>query len=391
MSPEDEAVIDAIVADSRAESGQPGVLVHITSPGGDLLKAYGTVADGSRPLTVDDRFRIGSGTKLFTAMRFFMAIDDGLVSLQDTLEQFVPGVPNGEIITMEQLLSHRAGVPEYTVGFVAVLFTLFPNWPWTDTGKDALPYIKKPSTYPPGTSYAYTNSDYILLGLVLEAVDPAGRGIKQILTEDIIDALGLSETQWPPSGPVPPPAAGSAQLNPQFLGAAGALVSTVGDLTKFIQAVRDHTLISAESFERWSTTYWFHETRWGEFANGFHIPLTYGYGLGAENFGSHFGHPGVIPNWGCSMFFERDSGTTILISENSTPANPPLPSQTRMWVRMVDHLLPGTLEAPPPVPIVRTTGIPSAETFGATRVFRWAPPGDGDGTIEIPHKVPYTL
>ncbi|AUX81946.1 minor tail protein [Mycobacterium phage Frankie] len=345
LSPEDQAAVDLIVEQSRAETGQPGVMLQITGPRGNYAKAYGTTVGGTvRPLTLDDHFRMGSSTKMFTAIAFFQAVDKGLITLDDTLEQYVPGIPNGTVITMGHMLSMRSGIAEYTAGINAIWYGLFPTWPWTGA-KDFLSTMKGPSNFYPGTDYLYTNSNFALIGMVLEIVDPAHRPIKQIFKEDIIDPLGLTETSWPPTGPVPPPASIADAINPNFLDAAGALATNINDYTKFAEALRDNAMgLSSESYETWLSTFWKHPTGWDQYANGFYIPSEYYYGFGMESFGTWFGHPGLFSGgWSSTIFFERESGATFTLHENKNTEAPPAAGYTRIWVRVAELLYPGTI------------------------------------------------
>ncbi|AID58842.1 minor tail protein [Mycobacterium phage Gaia] len=344
LSPADQAAVDAIVEESRAESGQPGVIIQITGPRGNYTKAYGTTVGGTvRPITVDDHFRMGSSTKMFTAIAFFQAVDKGLITLEDTLEQYVPGVPNGTVITMAHMLSMRSGMAEYTAGMNAVWYTLFPTWPWKG-GEDFLSSMKGPSNFYPGTDYLYTNSNFTMMGLVLQQVDPEHRNIKQIITEDIIEPLGLVETSWPPTGPVPQPASIKDSINPNFLDAAGALATNINDYTKFAEALRDNVLLSEESFNTWMSTFWKHPTGWDEYANGFYIPTEYYYGYGMECFGTWFGHPGLFSGgWSSTIFYERESGATFTLHENKNTTSPVAAGYTRIWVRVAEYLYPGTI------------------------------------------------
>ncbi|AIK67634.1 hypothetical protein SEA_GERALT_19 [Mycobacterium phage Geralt] len=371
LSPEDQAMVDLIVEQSRAETGQPGVMLQITGPRGNYAKAYGTTVGGTvRPLTLDDHFRMGSSTKMFTAIAFFQAVDKGLITLDDTLEQYVPGIPNGTAITMGHMLSMRSGIAEYTAGINALWVTLFPTWPWTGA-KDFLSTMKGPSNFYPGTDYLYTNSNFALIGMVLEIVDPEHRPIKQIFKEDIIDPLGLTETSWPPIGPVPPPASIADTFNPNFLDAAGALATNINDYTKFAEALRDNAMgLSPESYEAWLSTFWKHSTGWDQYANGFYIPSEYYYGYGIESFGTWFGHPGLFSGgWSSTLFFERDSGATFTLHENSNTSNPPAAGYTRIWVRVAEYLYPGTITNDqnwpvPPAPVDLGFDVVSAPLAG---------------------------
>lgn len=362
MSDVDKAAIDSIVAESMAESGQPGVLVSITGPRGSYAKAYGnTKTSGGRPLTLDDHVRIGSATKAFTAMAVLKAIDDELLSFDDTLASFahptidITKVPNAEKITVRHLLSMRAGVYDYQADLVIQLaFLLNPNQTFSAAGAVQAIVNHNAPVFEPGTSYAYSNSNYVLLGLILEVV--RGKSIKRILTEDIIAPLGMTETQWPSGSSIPEPAAGQTAANPELLGAAGALTSTIGDLTKWAQALRDHDLISAEMWDIWTSWFWDYDTGWANLRyQSEYIPLRYGYGLGAESIGSWQGHPGGFlvgsSGWGVVPFFDKDSGATIAVAENKATSSPVLAAQTRIFTRIASYLYPDSMfDASHPLP-----------------------------------------
>lgn len=363
LSAEDQAAVDAIVTASMAESGQPGVLVQITGPRGSYAKAYGnTKTTGGRPLTLDDHVRIGSATKAFTAMAVLKAIDDGALSFDDTLASFahptidITKVPNSEKITVRQLLSMRAGVYDYQADFWTQL-TFFMNPTASFSAASAVQVIvnhNKP-VFEPDTSYAYSNSNYVLLGLILEVV--RGKSIKAILTDDIITPLGMTETRWPSDSAVPEPAANSATANPELLGAAGALTSTIGDLTRWAEALRDHDLISAEMWDIWTSWFWDYDTGWDSLRyQSDYIPLRYGYGLGAESIGSWQGHPGGFlvgsSGWGIVPFFDKTTGATIAVAENKATSSPVLAAQTRIFTRIAEYLYPDSMfdVTHPPVP-----------------------------------------
>lgn len=319
LSGPDQTAIDAIVAAQILpnSTGIPGAIISVTGPRGYCHKAYGRIGAGlgSDLLTTDDHFRIGSDTKIFTAMTFWQAVDDGLVSLGDVLEDYVPGVPNGNVITMEQLLTHRSGVYEYTMNLGVLLkIATFPTSAFTEA--DALDLIKSnPSQFAPGSQYKYSNSNAILIGAVVESVR-GGQRLPQIMQDSIFDPLGMTETSWPTgvnATMIPEPAAGKAKFNPELAGAAGALVSTIGDLTKFAQALRDGLLISSQSWDIWTNT--FPDT--GIPTSGVpHPPDTFDYGHFLFRFGSLFGHDGSIKGFGCGLVFDPVSGATIAVSGN---------------------------------------------------------------------------
>lgn len=353
LSPADKAAIDAIVAASMAESKQPGIALSVTGPRGSYAKAYGNTAGSSpRPLTLDDHFRIASTTKSFTSTAVMMALERGQISLDDKLEQYIPGVPNGKIITLRQMLMMRSGIPDYNSNIaVLLMLSLFPTASWNDN--TTLSYIKSMAPlFPPGTSYAYSNSNFVLMGMILEKV--TGRKIRDILMDDIIIPLGLTETDWQVNASgagvstTTVPAANTIAWNPDFLGCAGGFTSTVGDMIKWATAMRDHVMISDTTYNMWtdiSSSYSF---------RGYPAPFRephpalFGYGMGLESTGTWFGHNGSWLGYGGQTAYDSVSGACISVLENmqTTTGNGPvaLAAYTTIFRRVAEYLYPGSMD-----------------------------------------------
>ncbi|QDH84894.1 minor tail protein [Mycobacterium phage Phreeze] len=343
LIPEHEEGVDNIVFNSMSQSGQPGVIVGISGNKGRLLKAYGKQASTGRNLTIDDHYRIASSTKLFVQMAFWMKWDEGLLDLDDTLDTYVSGVPNGGTITLRDMMQMRSGIADYAQNaLVMIIFTLFPTWGWTDTEKDAIGFIRGTPMFAPRTKYHYTNGNTVLLGMCIRAVDSGNRHIKTIIKEDIIDPLGLSETSWPKDAVIPLPRAGDAKVNPELFGAGGAMVSTVTDMVKFGEELRDHTLISNEAWETWIDleNYWGYN---GSIPNP--PPRQFGYGLFMEATGTWRGHNGIIDNWVHQVGFDTVSGGVIVVSENKLASTPVVaPAYTVIFPNIAKLLWPGSMD-----------------------------------------------
>ncbi|MGW4352214.1 serine hydrolase domain-containing protein [Nocardia sp. NPDC004582] len=149
---------------------------------GRYVRAYG-VADPAtgRAAQVGDHFRIGSITKTFTAAAVLRLVDDGRVRLTDTIEQYVAGVPNGAVITVGDLLGMRGGVYklEGESGFTERGSARPPSGRWED-GDTLRAIIAHPErAKPPNQQTSYSNSEYYLLGLVLEKV--TGKPLREVL------------------------------------------------------------------------------------------------------------------------------------------------------------------------------------------------------------------
>lgn len=308
ITPEQATAIDAIIADSMTVDKQKGVLLDITGPAGVYRKAYGST--GSRPVTIDDHFRMGSITKTFLATAAFIQIDQGNLNMRDVVSKYVSGIPNGDNITIENLMSMRSGIPDYTADFLFSVQALF--FPTGDFARDReLGIIKGSSSqFTPGTQFSYSNSNALLLGEILQNI--TGRDIRTILIEDVIQPLGMSETTWPTSAVIPAPAMSGSQWSPTWAREAGALTTTITDLTKWAEAMRDGTLLSDDSH------FVFTQQFWGVPLGGTDPPTSVGYGHFQMKWGRWVGHGGSHPGgFDSSCLFDPDSGATITVANNA--------------------------------------------------------------------------
>ncbi len=352
LARKDSAIVADIVVSAMEAGKEPGVAITLTGPKGDYAQAFGLSKKGliqDKPLTLDHRMRIGSITKSFTATAILMQIDAGKLSLSDTLEQFIPGIHNGDFITVEHLLTMRSGVYDYGTNLgMQAMVTAWPTYPFVHTST-ILNLIKShPSTFAPGSQYAYTNSNYILLGEILGKV--AGRPMWQVITDDIIKPLGLSNTTWPVSTKVPAPYAhgysnrmfiGKGHLkeqtkaNTDLYGAAGILTSTVGDLQKWAEYLKNEALLKPAT----------HALRIGDFWDQPYPgegPNHYGYGLGLVSFGSWIGHDGSVPGYSAVAMYDAVSGATFAGMENLQTGG--LAVFSRIFERIAGYLYPGSMD-----------------------------------------------
>jgi D-alanyl-D-alanine carboxypeptidase len=245
-----------------------------------------------RPLTAANRFRIGSITKTFTAAIILRLTEEGKLKLTDTLDKFLPQVPNSKKITIMQILSHRSGIPnikreQNAQGNVNTT-------PMTKDEHLAL-IVKATPDFEPDTKALYSNSGYFILGLIIEKV--TGKSYEAVLQEKIATKIGLKDTYM---------ATGNIDVNknesltyfilpggdwkqvpethPSMLFSAGAIVSTPNDLTKFIQALFDGKIISKESLAHMQTMRDSEGVGMVTFA--FAGKTFYGHTGGADNYGA---------------------------------------------------------------------------------------------------------
>lgn len=200
------------------------------------------------PADAETRFRIGSVTKVFTAVMIYQLVDEGRLSLDTPLARFFPRVANAERITVRDLLGHTSGVGEYAAG-------LDRRAPLT---REALVtrIESLPAAFEPGARWQYGNTNFALLGFIVEAV--TGSTYDAELQRRIMRRAGLRRTRY---GGAVDPAANEARAyfwddggwQPQpdesleVAAGAGAVVSTTDDMTRFAAALFAGRLISAAS------------------------------------------------------------------------------------------------------------------------------------------------
>jgi D-alanyl-D-alanine carboxypeptidase len=201
---DEEALVDIINTGMTAQR-QPGLIVGIWIPArGSLVRAFGTSDLASNaPMQVDDHVRIASITKTFMAVATLQLVDDGRLSLDDTLSNYVEGVDNGNRITIRNLRSMTSGIYDFTSDDRFLKdFTDDPLMSFAP--QDVLHILKrhKPA-FGPGEKVSYCDTNYILLGMIVEKV--TGEPVQTTITEKILKPLGLRHTSFPTAPAIPEP------------------------------------------------------------------------------------------------------------------------------------------------------------------------------------------
>jgi D-alanyl-D-alanine carboxypeptidase len=209
-----------------------------------------------RPATAATKYRIGSITKTYTAVMVFQLVEAGTLKLSDTLDRFFPQIPNAKTITIAHILGHRSGIPD-----------MAPDGSWgmqPRTPDEVVARIAQGQPqFEPDARHQYSNTGYVLLGQIIEKV--GGKPYQVALTERITSKIGLKDTYYMRVGTAD--AARNESLSYRYLdgwkeapeldfsvpGAAGSIVSTPTDLTKFIQALFDLKLVSKSSLTLMTT------------------------------------------------------------------------------------------------------------------------------------------
>lgn len=328
------AKVRPVVEKLMQDNAIPGAVVLIKSPkDGDWTSTFGTQKVGENvPMSVDDHFRIGSNTKTMTSTVILQLAQEGRLGLDDPIGMYRPGVPNGDQITIAQLSEMRSGLFSYTFdeGFGATLDN-DPQKVWTPDELLDIAF-SHPVVFAPGEKFEYSNTNIILLGLVIEKI--TGKSAAQAFEERIFGPLGLKQTSLPAatdsSIPDPHPqgysfasdqntmseadqkAAVAGALkpqdqtnwNPSWGWTAGAAISTVGDMSTYVKALVGGGLL---------------DDKWQKIRLDSIQPIDprAGYGLGIARFGPHLiGHDGQIPGFMTFMGYDPESELTIVIATN---------------------------------------------------------------------------
>jgi len=351
-----KADLDAALKKSFRESDAPGVVAAVQTPEYTWVGALGVADRASKePMTPEVHHRIGSVTKTFTATLLLKAADKGLLSLDDTIDQYVKGVPNGDKITLRQMTDMTSGIASYTEDDRWVKeWTSGPHRVWKPEELAQIG-IKESPLFDPGTQWFYSNTNYVLLGLVLEQV--TGKPIGDLYREQIIEPLGLENTSFPDpaDSSIPEPHAQGYTLQGQPSGekpidttdwspseawTAGEMISTVDDLLVYGRALgTGEGLLSPEE----------QSERLDSFVSD--VPplnkpplkgdLAYGIGLGKDH--GWIGHNGEIPGYNTYLFYHPELDAVVAVEVNSDILSGDCPKDTPTmmeWPRGVPCDLP---------------------------------------------------
>src|SRR5256714_2637410 len=196
LKPIDQAALQTMVDTTAKELLVPGAVLLLRTPQGEFKVTYGSTQLGTTsPPRADTHFRIASNTKSMTTAVIVQLAQEGKLSLDDPVSNYVPGVPNGDKITIDELLKMRSGLYNYTdAPELAATVDHDPAKVWTTEELLAIAFAR-PTNFPPGTAYEYNNTNYTLLGLIAEQVD--GRPMARAMQDRLFGPLGMHDTFLP--------------------------------------------------------------------------------------------------------------------------------------------------------------------------------------------------
>lgn len=294
----------------------PGAIVGVLEDGAaPFARAFGVrdTATGE-PMTTDLRMRVGSITKSFTTTAVLQLAERGRITLDAPVGTYVPGVPNGDTITVRQLADMRSGLWDFAEEVIAAL----PNQPhrvWTPDQVLEIGYSRSP-VFAPDAKWDYSNTNTALLGVIVEKV--SGQRLSTFVAENILAPLNLSHTVTPVDAEFGGPHSrgytsgpdgellDATDWSPSWGFGAGNMISTLDDLFVWARALATGTLLSpATQHER----------------EKFLPAPSEGdgslYGLGVENQNGWIGHNGNIVGYQSYAYFLPSENKTLVMLINS--------------------------------------------------------------------------
>jgi D-alanyl-D-alanine carboxypeptidase len=318
------AALHSLLDQTIANPSVPGALLTVVIPGRGIWAGARGLADRSQgvPLAPDARFGLASISKMFVATVALQLVQEGWLSLDQTVEHWLPGlVPHGGQISVRMLLNHTSGLHDYLAeGFVRGVLN-DRGRAWSPRELVAMSAGRHPYFAPgaPGR-WRYSNTNYVLLGMIVEQV--THNSLAREVHQRIIDPLGLRQTFFQPDDPTDGNAMHgyegrrelTAGLNMSFAWGAGNISSTAADLARFAQALFGGELLRPETLAAMQTFVGV-DGAWGA------RDLTYGLGLmqnvlpGAQPTLVR-GHTGALVGYRASLWYLPERGITIVAAIN---------------------------------------------------------------------------
>jgi len=314
--------------------GMPGIAVAVEQKGKLTYSGAAGVSSIERkiPVKPNDRFRIYSITKTFTATIVFQLVDEGILTLDDTVamwldEPEVGRIPNVERATIRQVLNHTSGIYDFgddddSPFWDDAFLGAEADWTKIWTLPELLAYADPANHAPyfaPGEGYHYSNTNYLLLGMIIEKA--TGKDFGKELQRRILTPLGLNDTFFATGGTLPDGVVDGYQLlddqlvnvsaiNLSWVWAAGGIVSTTTDLLRFACATISGELLSPASFKEMFT-----------FVPSENPNLKFGNGLYLDDTsnGTLIGMDGGSAGFNANMMWLPDEEVTVVVLVNRAP------------------------------------------------------------------------
>lgn len=364
----DRAALQTIVDTTARELLIPGAVVLLRTPRGEFAITFGTTQLGvaTRP-NVDTHFRIASNTKAMTAAVVLQLAQEGKLNLGDRVSKYIVGVPNGDGITIAELLEMRSGLYNYTAApEMSSQIDRDPTKVWTTEELLGIAF-KRPPNFEPGTSFEYNNTNYVLLGLIAEKVD--SKPLAKSMQERLFKPLGMRSTALPvgaANGIAEPYSHGylygsssvalvgappySAQfqaaaregkilpndythLNHSFAHAAGGVTSNANDLATWIRALAGGRVFNSAYQQRWVDSLKPEDPKKPD-------GQRYGYGIARLRWGANsmYFHGGETPGFNSFMGYDPTNQVTLVVWANLTVSLDESPTANALMLKVLDQI-----------------------------------------------------
>lgn len=318
-----KAKLDLLVA-----AGTPGAIVEVGDDAGKRVVTSG-VGDRDRrtPPVAGRVLRVGSVSKSFLATVVLQLVAERKLALDRPVGEYLPGLlPYREPITVRHLLQHRSGIPDYVSSFIATLPDFDKKRFDTHQPADLVAAaVKKPLGSRPGTKFSYSNTNYTVLGLLVEKL--TGQSAQRAVTTRIIDRIGLPQTRYPGAETALPnptmrgyerlhgaskPFTDMTTYNMSLVWMAGDVISTPADLGRFYDALVSGKLLPRAQLDQMRRP----------FPSGGEI----GYGLGLMTHRACgetlWGHGGNLPGYSVASYVTADGGIRVTAAMNQNNSAP---------------------------------------------------------------------
>jgi D-alanyl-D-alanine carboxypeptidase len=380
LKPIDQNAFQTVVEAAAKKLMVPAAMVLLRTPQGDFTVAFGTTELGAQtPPAGNTHFRIASNTKTMTAALIVLLAQDGKLKFDDPVSAYITNVPNGENITVAELLKMRSGFYGYTADpALSAAMDAEPGKVWTPQEVLAIAF-RHPPQFAPGASYEYSNTNYALLGLIAEKV--GGRPLAQQFADRLFGPVGLTQTSLPAAvdASMPAPyshgymyggsfyaladdpypadmqaAARAGTLRPidythqnsSYATAAGGAISTADDLATWMKALVSGKLFNADYHQQWLTSL---QAEDPDASHG----QKYGYGISYQRFGPNaamYYHGGELPGFNSFMGYDPDNDVALVIWTNLTLSPDGKTTAQALLPAVLDEIYAGLSLVPPPTP-----------------------------------------
>jgi D-alanyl-D-alanine carboxypeptidase len=316
--------VDSYVESQMRNLRIPGISLSIVRDGHIIKEqGYGLAnIESKSAATPQTVYEIGSMTKQFTASAVMMLVEEGKISLDDKITKYFPDAPVAwNRVSVRHLLNHTSGIQNHVAvpGYLDIFKTSITSKTFPSLNELLKEFYKLPMEFQPDDSWAYDNTGYYLLGIIVEKA--GGESYWKFVDERIFKPLGMKATRSTDPRPIVPNRASGYEwvqgafenrpvLAPFIAFSAGSILSNVEDMAKWDAALYSEKLLKTSSLERmWSPA---------KSREGATLPFSYGFGWFIENYHGHrlIHHSGGTPGFSSVIHRFADDKLTIIILSN---------------------------------------------------------------------------